>query len=146
MPHLALLYATITRRSYYFINRICYGTLSAMKIFVAHSSNFDFKNELYIPLRKSELNKKHIIFLPQENGKETIPKEMIKNTDVIIAEVSYASTGQGIELGWADIFKIPIICIYKEGSKYSSSLNKLTNKFIVYKDSDDLIKKLSSFL
>ncbi len=117
-----------------------------MKIFVAHSSNFDFKNELYLPLRKSELNKKHQIFLPQENGKETITKEMIKNTDVIIAEVSYASTGQGIELGWADIFKIPIICIYKQGSNYSLAVEKLTDKFIVYKDSDDLIKKLTLLL
>ena len=62
--------------------------------------------------------------------------------DIIIAEVSYPSTGQGIELGWADVFKIPIICIYKEGYKYSGSINKLTEKFIVYKNSQDLIKKL----
>lgn len=34
-----------------------------MKIFVAHSSNFDFKNELYLPLRNSDLNNKHKIFL-----------------------------------------------------------------------------------
>ncbi|VVA44216.1 conserved hypothetical protein [Candidatus Roizmanbacteria bacterium] len=117
-----------------------------MKIFVAHSSNFDFKNKLYIPLRKSELNKKHIIFLPQENGKKIITKEDIKNVDIIVAEVSYPSTGQGIELGWGNIFNIPIICAHREGSNFSNSLNKLTDKFIVYKDSDDLIKKLSSFL
>jgi nucleoside 2-deoxyribosyltransferase len=117
-----------------------------MKIFMAHSSDFDFKNELYVPLRESELNKKHIIFLPQENGKKIITKEIIKDMDIIIAEVSYPSTGQGIELGWGDIFNIPIICIYKEDKKYSSSINKLTDKFIVYKNSEDLIEKLSIFL
>lgn len=117
-----------------------------MKIFVTHSSSFDFKNELYLPLRTSELNKNHSIYLPQEKGKEIITKDLIKNSDIVIAEVSYASTGQGIELGWADIFKIPIVCVYKESIKYSSSLNKLTDKFIVYKNSDDLIKKLTLFL
>lgn len=117
-----------------------------MKIFVTHSSSFDFKNELYIPLRNSELNNKHVIFLPHEKGRKIITKDKIKNADIIIAEVSFASTGQGIELGWADIFNIPIICIYKEGSKYSSSLNKLTDKFIVYKNSKELIKKLTLFL
>jgi len=66
--------------------------------------------------------------------------------DIIIAEVSYASTGQGIELGWAYIFNVPIICVYKEGCQYSRSLNKLTDKFIVYKNSNDLINKLNRLL
>lgn len=120
--------------------------MKELKIFIAHSSNFDFKNELYLPLRKSELNKRHTIFLPQEKGKQVITKEIIKDMDVIIAEVSYASTGQGIELGWANIFNIPIICIYKQGSNYSPAVKKLTDKFIIYKDSQNLIKELTHFL
>ena len=114
-----------------------------MKIFIAHSSNFDFENELYLPLRKSQLNKIHMIFLPQENGKKIITKEIVKDMDLIIAEVSCPSTGQGIELGWGEFLKIPIICVYKEGCKYSGALNKLTDKFITYKNSEDLIKKLT---
>jgi len=117
-----------------------------MKIFVTHSSNFDFKNELYLPLRNSNLNKKHDIFLPHENEKNIITKDIIKKSDIIIAEVSYSSTGQGIELGWANIYQIPIVCIYKEGNKYSSSLKKLTNKFISYKNKEDLIKKIDSII
>lgn len=117
-----------------------------MKIFVAHSSNFDFKNELYIPLRSSNLNNLHEIRLPQEKGYEEITKDIIKNSDVVVAEVSYPSTGQGIELGWANIFEVPIICIHKEGSKISSSLSKITDKFIVYKDKEDMISKLTSEL
>ena len=117
-----------------------------MKIFVAHSSNFDFKNELYKPLRESVLNSSHEIILPNETGKEVITKEIIKNLDVFIAEVSYPSTGQGIELGWADIFKIPIICIFKEGSKTSRSLQYVTNNFIAYKNVEDMIIKLEEVL
>lgn len=113
-----------------------------MRIFVAHSSNYDFVNELYLPLRKSELNKKHDIFLPQEKGREVITVDIIRNSDVVIAEVSYPSTGQGIELGWSNIFKIPIICFFQEGRKYSTAINKLTKKIIQYKNSKDLIDKI----
>lgn len=71
-----------------------------MKIFVAHSSMFDFINKLYIPLWGSRLNTLHDIFLPQENGHEEVTKELIKSCDLVIAEVSMPSTGAGIELGW----------------------------------------------
>jgi hypothetical protein len=114
-----------------------------MKIFVAHSSGYDFKNELYLPLRSSDLNKKHDIYLPHENGYVVITKNIISNSDLMLAEVSYPSTGQGIELGWADAFKIPVICLYKEGSKISSSLEKITKNFIVYKDAKEMIDKLT---
>jgi len=113
-----------------------------MKIFVTHSSNFDFRNELYKPLRDSLLNKKHQILLPQEKEKEVITKDIIKNCDLLLAEVSYPSTGQGIELGWANIFNVPIICIFKEGNKYSSSLDLIADKFISYKDTEDMINQL----
>ena len=116
-----------------------------MKIFIAHSSSFDFKKELYKPLRESDLNTKHEIILPQEE-KETITKDIIKDVDILIAEVSYPSTGQGIELGWADIFNIPIVCIFKEGSKISQSLNHITNNMISYKDNKDMIAKLDKVL
>jgi nucleoside 2-deoxyribosyltransferase len=117
-----------------------------MKIFVAHSSYYDFLNELYIPLRSSTLNKEHEIFLPQEKGPAPVTLDIIKNSDLVVAEVSYPSTGQGIELGWANIFKVPIICISKEGTKISRSLSKITDNFLEYKDSDDMIKKLTQRL
>ena len=118
-----------------------------MKIFVAHSSNFDFKNELYSPLRNSELNKTHEIFLPQEKSDiGPITKDIIKNSDLIIAEISFPSTGQGIELGWANIYGIPIICIYKNDAKTSRSLKKITDQFISYDNSNDMIEKLTSFI
>jgi len=117
-----------------------------MKIFVAHSSNFDFKQELYNPLRESALNTQHDIFLPQENGREVVTKETIKDSDVVVAEVSYASTGQGIELGWADVLGIPIICIYKEGSKVSGSIQLVTKELVAYKDKEEMINRLSEAL
>lgn len=117
-----------------------------MKVFVSHSNNFDFTNELYVPLRNSELNKTHEIFLPHEHGKIVETKEIIKNSDIILAEVSYPSTGQGIELGWANVFNIPIICFSKKGTKISGSLLYLTNTFFEYETSEDMIEKIKTNL
>lgn len=117
-----------------------------MKIFVAHSSDFDFKNKLYKPLRESALNNKNEFILPQENGKEQITKNIIKNCNVVLAEVSLPSTGQGIELGWADIFNIPIVCIQEKNSNRSGSLGFITDIFIEYENPDDMVEKITKIL
>jgi nucleoside 2-deoxyribosyltransferase len=118
-----------------------------MKIYVVHSSSFDFKNELYKPIRESKLNTVHEIYLPHEESvKPFSSEEFIKSCDLIIAEVSYPSTGQGIELGWADFVGVPIICIYKSGMKYSGALKTVSDEFIEYTDKKDMIDKLGEYL
>lgn len=71
---------------------------------------------------------------------------MIRDTDVIIAEVSFPSTGLGIEIGWADTFKKPIICISKQDAKASSSLRAVSQVFIEYSTPEELIAKISKEL
>jgi nucleoside 2-deoxyribosyltransferase len=116
-----------------------------MKIYVSHAKKLNFKAELYQPLRESSLNSEHEIILPHEvyeEAKDFVTKDIIKACDVVIAEVSFPATGQGIELGWADAFGRPIICIYKAGSKLSGSLQVVSQTFFEYTDSKDLIMKL----
>ena len=48
--------------------------------------------------------------------------KMLQNTDLVIAEMSSPSTGQGMELQEAVRLNIPIIIIAKEGSKISSTV------------------------
>lgn len=103
-----------------------------MKVFVAYSSSYDFRNELYKPIRESELNNQYECFLPQEKGPEPVTIDIIKNSDVLVAEVSYPSTGQGIELGWAYVYKVPIIYLCKKGHKVSNSIHKLSSTFIIF--------------
>lgn len=118
-----------------------------MKIYVAHSSSFDYANELYKPLRESDLNNQHEIALPHEISTDQFDSETyLKTCDLVIAEVSYPSTGQGIELGWAAYLKVPILCIYKSGTKPSGALKVVTSDFIEYSDSSDMIAKLIDFL
>lgn len=117
-----------------------------MKIFVPHSKAFDFVNKLYIPLRTSHLNGEHEFFLPSENGKMEITRDLIKSCDLVIAEVSMPSTGEGIEIGWADMFNVPIICIYEKGSKISRSLQYVAKEFIEYESPEDMLKRIESYL
>ena len=117
-----------------------------MKIFVSHSYGFDYEEELYKPIKESLLNKNNVFFLPHESGESINTKDEINKSDLLIAEVSYPATGQGIELGWANIANVSIVCVSKNGSRISNSLKYITNDFISYSDSDDLIKKITLFL
>jgi len=112
-----------------------------MKIYVSHSTNFEYQANLYDPLRAnfSELD----IFLPHEKGGKLLDtKQIIKESELILAEVSYPSTGQGIELGWANTFDIPIVCIYRDGTKPSSALRIVSHNLINYSSADELVHKL----
>lgn len=110
-----------------------------MKIYVSHSTNFDFKKELYTPLKK--IISPSLLILPHEkNHKPTFTKDIFaqKKCSFILAEVSYPSTGQGIELGWASLVDIPIVCIYKKTAAISSSLQLITSRYIPYKHISDI--------
>ena len=110
-----------------------------MKVYVGHSRQFDFKKELYEPLK--QLN--HEFIFPHELSNESFnSKEALKTVDLMIAEVSHPSTGLGIEIGWANAYGKRIILLYKKGSKVPSSLKNISSEFIEYQDGKDLIKKL----
>lgn len=121
--------------------------LEYMKIYLAHATRYDFKKELYEPLKNSSLVKKHDIeFLFDRKKLPESTKEIIQNSDLILAEVSYPSLGEGIELGWANLLKKPIICFYKKGQLGSKFITMITQKIIEYKTADDMVKKLEKIL
>ena len=114
-----------------------------MNIYISHSSGYDYENEIYKPIKKSELATVHHFFLPHEpENIDVDAKDELKQTDVLVAEVSLPSTGQGIELGQANVAGVPIICFFKAGSKPSGSLRFVTDKIIEYTDIHDLLAKL----
>ena len=119
-----------------------------MKIYVGHSSSYNFKTELYSPIRNSALNSKFFFILPHENSNELFSSLEFfksKSVDLLIAEVSYPSTGLGIELGQASSFNIPIACIYKIGNKYSNAVKALTKNIFEY-DEKSLIEVISKII
>ena len=117
-----------------------------MNIFISHSKKYDYINKIYNPIKNSNLVKSNNFFFPHDNNKTINTKEIISNSDLAIAEVSLPGTGQGIELGWADYATTPILCIYEKGLKINSSLKFITNNFIGYENTDDMIKKINNFV
>ena len=114
-----------------------------MKIYVCHSYAFDYKKDLYEPIRHSELNNKYEFIFPHEVSDQIFnSREIIPQCDLIISEVSYPSTGMGIELGWANNENKKILFIYKKGCTISHSLKTVSSDFIEYSNSVDLIEKL----
>lgn len=117
-----------------------------MNIYVAHSRTFDFQKELYQPIRTSSLYTVHTFTLPHEtSGKPFNSKEYLRNQcDVLIAEVSHPSTGIGIELGWADGYGVPIVCVYMKGSTISDSLKTISTRFVEYADGTELVSGIEA--
>ena len=115
-----------------------------MKIYIAHAKASDFQNELYKPIKESTAFKEHTFVLPHD-GTDALfnSKEFFKtDCDLVIAEVSYPATGLGIELGWADILNVPIVCIYHKGSKVPGSLKAITQSIFEYDGPADMMEKI----
>lgn len=89
----------------------------------------------------------HHFFLPHEpENMDTDAKTELRRTDVLVAEASLPSTGQGIELAQAHAAGVPIISFFKTGFQPSGSLRFVTDKIIEYSDIYDLFAKLKNEL
>ena len=120
-----------------------------MTIYISHSRNFDYQKELYQILQNSSLAQKYNLILSHLNSAEPYPtKDLIlnKKCDLVLAEVSFPATGQGIELGWADVAQIPMICISKKDHKIAGSLKVISNNFIEYTDLVDAIDEIEQII
>jgi hypothetical protein len=120
-----------------------------MTIYISHSRNFDYQKELYQILQNSSLVQKHNLIFPHQNSSEPYPtKDLILNhkCDLVLAEVSFPATGQGIELGWADVASTPIICIYKKDHKIAGSLKVISNNFLEYSNLDSVVEDIDNLI
>lgn len=116
-----------------------------MKILVVHASSFDYQTELYEPLKQSTVMQQHTVIYPHdEENIEIETNSHIPDTSLMIAEVSYPSTGAGIEIGLVQAAGIPTLFMYKAGTKPSGSLRFVKGKLIEYADSIDLVSKIEA--
>ena len=72
----------------------------------------------------------------------------VEDADIIIGEQTQASTGQGMEIGYAITLKKPMVIIAKEKSKISGLIKgcPLVKEIIYYSSLEDLKNKLSPVL
>ncbi len=118
-----------------------------MKIYIAHSREFDYKNELYNPLMKNEILKHHEIILPHEmSDVSSNTRDFYKQIDLVIAECSYPSIGLGIELGWAFDDNKSIYCIHRKEMKISSSIYNITQNIYEYSNIDEMINIIQDII
>ncbi len=111
-----------------------------MKIQISHLKNYDFVTEIYTPIKTSGLREEHEFILPHETPETKInSKETLKTVDLLIAEVSYPATGQGIELWFANIYDKPILCLYKKWFAIAGSLKYISNDIREYSNSEEFL-------
>lgn len=74
--------------------------------------------------------------------------KILQETDLVIAEMSSPSTGQGMELQEAVRLDIPIIIVAKEGSKISSTVlgSQKVKSTIFYNNKRELKEKIKQLL
>ena len=112
-----------------------------VKIYTGHSSSIDFRNKLYKPLKGSSIAEKHKLILPHDSDEFFNSKSFLQNDcDLFVAEVSRASTGLGIELGWADEYSIPVAYVHQEGADPSPALEVITDRIHSYGSKDELVE------
>lgn len=109
------------------------------KIYIAHSSGYDFIKNLYQPIKNSKLWETYEFILPHDN-RDYHPdsKKEIQDSKVIIAEISHPSTGAGIEIGWADSDNKPIIFIHNHTYNPPAYFNTMTPYVIKYNKPDEI--------
>lgn len=119
-----------------------------MKIYLAHSSKLNYKDDLYDPIRRSTLNKEHeiIYFCDDPAYTNKSSKEIILQSDVVIAEISEESTGLGIEIGWANANGIRIIFIHKTGKAIKEYMKSISAEIVEYDSTETLIDSLKKLL
>lgn len=118
-----------------------------MKIYIAHSKELNYIENLYQPIKNDIQLKNYEILLPHEKSISNYnTRDFYKTLSILIAEVSFPATGMGIELGWAYDDGIPIYCIYKKGTKISSSLKSVTSHFLEYQDDKELLKIIKDII
>lgn len=118
-----------------------------MNIYISHSTSYDYERELYVPLKNSLLYNLYSLTFPHERSSEPFStKEYFDTCDLVIADVSYPSTGQGIELGWASMMKIPIIAIHRKSAPISSSISVVTSQILGYHDIKEAIELITPLI
>ena len=109
-------------------------------------------NEIFLVYKKALENKLEILGTPIETSnfkgtnKERFKRalEKVTNADIIIADMSNASTGAGIELGISFLQSKKIYVFANTNAKISSLVYGLTHNIFQYNNEDELYKLLTT--
>ncbi len=110
-----------------------------LKIYFIHSTKIDYTNTLYRYIISSPVCIRHELMLPHtKNYQSKYVKDLIKEADIIVAEVSKPNFGLKLELKWA----------FKSGKpiKYISLDNTISKKVKKYVPEIEMITDDTTFI
>jgi nucleoside 2-deoxyribosyltransferase len=81
-----------------------------------------------------------------EPNKMQLTQDDIQLADLVLVEVSVASTGSGIELGWAHAAKKPIIAFHQGTSVISPAIQFVADAIHVYITEEHIVKVLKTLV
>ena len=116
--------------------------IKRLNIYISHSKKMNYEMELYKPLLNSKIGIENNLILPHSKEYNDVDtKQILIDSNLLIAEVSISGTCIGIELGRAECNNVRIICLLKKGVKCNSSV-KRNFKVLEYSDENDMIAQL----
>lgn len=118
-------------------------------VYVGHARSFDYQKELYAPLQQLALEWPHVnLMLPHASEKFIDSRALFEKGQcaLFIAEISHASTGLGMELAYASVFNVPIVCLYKNGAPVNASIRSLNAPVHGYLNQDELVQQVRTAL
>ena len=85
------------------------------------------------------------LVLPHEKAQQvTLTREDISRADLVLVEVSIASTGSGIELGWANAAGKSVIAFHQGTATISPAVQFVATAIHAYLREEDIIKVLKT--
>ena len=117
-----------------------------MRIYLAHSRDFDYQNELYLPRKNSEVFKQYDIILSHDGDNYKHDRDFYKRIDLVTAELSFPLTGLGIKLGFLYDDNKNIYCIHNSNVKISGSVNAITKNIYEYKNQENMLNIIMNII
>jgi hypothetical protein len=118
-------------------------------VYVCHSTHFDFKNELYGPLREGLGGLVNLI-LPHENSDEQFDSKTLfsRNDDLVVLVLfnGRASTGKDKETGMAYQVDVPMVGIYRKGLVLKPSEKVGVVHEIEYESIENIVEPFKKWL
>lgn len=115
--------------------------------FVSHSSHSESTTPTFFQaLQKFDVDndKIDLVWPPQELMELSARKTELEHSQLVLAEVSVASTGSGIDLGLAYANKIPVIAFHQGTGIISPIIPSIATSIHIYLTEEHILKVLAT--
>lgn len=120
--------------------------MKKITIYAIHSSKLNYKEEFYKPLLLSKCEKHNLILPLTEKYKNMYAKDLVKESDLIIIDLTNSTLSVFIETMWAKKMDKKILFLIKEKGKCFFLLNKYKKISKTYSNFEEAIKNINDFI